>query len=93
MTQSVKENTLVKAKRLTRSSTLDPKQTKKEAKIEILEKQSESDETTNETKQPNAGLIKLKKKVFFIQTPKKILDRKFNPHRLNVVNFGYMSSL
>ena len=58
MTQSVKENTLVKAKRLTRSSTIDPKKdtSKKESKIEILEK-VETPETPD--------LVKLRKKVVF----------------------------
>ena len=58
MTQSIKENTLVKAKRLTRSSTVDTKKeaSKKESKIEILEK-VETPETPD--------LVKLRKKVVY----------------------------
>jgi len=44
VTQAVKENTLVKAKRLTRSSTIDPKKDKKD-KIDILEKPETGDGT------------------------------------------------
>ena len=64
VTQAVKENTLVKAKRLTRSSTIDPKKDKKD-KIDILEKPETGDGTPD--------LNRLKKKVcrkvlFFFQT-------------------------
>ena len=70
VTQSVKENTLVKAKRLTRSSTIDPskKDAKKEAKIEILEKDSVTSPIVDTTPDFNRLKKKVRKANFLIRT-------------------------